>query len=452
MLLPLAKVLLNCIVQGDCLTVMREWPSDSVDCIVTDPPYGLEFMGKDWDRAVPGVDVWRECLRVLKAGAFAFIMCTPRQDCLSRMIVNLQDAGFNTGFTSIYWTYASGFPKAMNISKAVDKRLGLEREIIKETPSGGFKRAMTVNVEQGFRPKDYYPEGNKFTSNEPISEQAKALDGSYGGFQPKPAVEVILVVMKPLSEKTYVDQALKNGKGCTWLDDARIPTREDNQDRGEKHKVNTYGAISVPPKKDAYLKDLGRFPANLLCEDDILNDGRTTNSRIDKRNEPSNTGESGIYNDGWMRKPNFCNDSGSFSRYFDLDKWAQRTYPFLICPKASKSERNQGCETLPLKIGGGMKGTEDKSLLTGSGNIRNNQMKNNHPTVKPLKLMSYLVTLGSRPNDVVLDPFAGSGTTCLAAKLLGRLWIGVELNPEYCKIAEKRLGLDQPTLDMVNGK
>ena len=93
---------------------------DSVDLVVTDPPYGISFMGKDWDKAVPGVDIWRECLRVLKPGAFAFVMSGPRMDCLSEMGKRLAEAGFEIGFSPIYWAYASGFPKAANIGKLVD--------------------------------------------------------------------------------------------------------------------------------------------------------------------------------------------------------------------------------------------------------------------------------------------------------------------------------------------
>src|SRR5713226_4000788 len=157
------------LIHANCIDVLRNMPDNSVDCIVTDPPYGYSFMGKDWDKAVPSVEVWKECLRVLRPGSFAFVMSAPRQDVLSQMIVRIAEAGFDTDFTSIYWTYASGFPKAMNIGKR-----------------GG-------------------------------------LAGAYAGFRPKPAVEIIIVAMKPLSEKTFVDQALKNGKGVTWLDDCRIP-------------------------------------------------------------------------------------------------------------------------------------------------------------------------------------------------------------------------------------
>ena len=279
---------------------MSELPDESVDLLVTDPPYGIGFMGKDWDKALPDKTIWKECLRVLKPGAFAFVMCIPRADCLSRMIISLEDAGFGVNFTPIYWTYASGFPKAQNIGKAVDKR-GYENERYTELSKelctyikscrealgfstlevaelgkfygninhggsvsnwengsslptmeqwGKLKIILKLNdtkfnqlierailrreeAEREVTGKDrtrsnvdnipFVNRGEFDRKDKPSTPQAKALDGSYGGFQPKPAVEVIIVAMKPLSEKTFVDQALKNGKGITWLDDCRIP-------------------------------------------------------------------------------------------------------------------------------------------------------------------------------------------------------------------------------------
>ncbi len=113
----------NTIYCGDCLELMPEIEADSVDCVVTDPPYGLKFMSKNWDKAVPSIDIWKEVLRVMKPGAFAAILCTPRQDCLSRMIMNLEAAGFVTGFSPIFWSFAQGFPKSANLSKLAKKRL-----------------------------------------------------------------------------------------------------------------------------------------------------------------------------------------------------------------------------------------------------------------------------------------------------------------------------------------
>lgn len=474
------------IIEGDCLVELAKLPAESIDLVVTDPPYGYSFMGKDWDKAVPSVDVWRGCHRVLKPGAFAFVMSSPRQDVLSHMIVNLGDAGFRTDFTSIYWTYASGFPKACNVSKAVDKRLGVEREILGKRTDGryayGFsdKATMTSFAEKVGGSAGFNPDKVGIVTASATPE-AKQLDGSYGGFQPKPALEVVIVAMKPLSEKTFVEQALKNGHGCTWLDNARIPF-QSKEDFKDSNRPNC--AIKVYPEQAhnafgtglGYNKSLtdpkGRFPANLLVSDDILNDGV---ERISKY-APSNIGFKNqnipFRNEEGKDSKEVCNsfvgDSGSFSRYFSLDNWftkqlktlpaeVQKTYPFLLTPKASKSERNKGLENISISqritftAGRGLK-CKKCGHWKNSGSpcvcvepefeqilFKRPINKNSHPTVKPLQLMTYLITLGSRPNDLVLDLFAGSGTTCLAAKMLNRRSIGIELDPEYIKIARARV-------------
>ena len=414
MSLPINKIL-----QGDSLTLLKDIDTDVIDLLVTDPPYGYSFMGKDWDKAVPSVEVWKECLRVLKPGSFAFVMSAPRQDVLSQMIVRLGMAGFDTSFTSIYWTYASGFPKAANVGKLVDKRLGAEREVI-ETKTYTRSSDASFAWQDGQKRSEAFKAGeHSYDITKPASEQAKALDGSYAGFQPKPAVEVIIVAMKPLSEKTYVDQALANGKGITWLDDARIPYQNEDVPQ-------TFGNTTMNPNPMAWDKELdertyeanpqGRFPANLLVSDDVLNDGRITKSTTRNPTGRAILDTSKGWNQNSMidQTERGFNDSGSYSRYFDLDKWAEKTLPFLIVPKASKSEK------------GG---------------------DNNHPTVKPLKLMSYLITMGSRPNDIVLDPFSGSGTVPIAARQLARRFIGIELAKEYAEIGDKRI---LPSIEQKN--
>lgn len=415
---------------------------ESVDMVVTDPPYGYSFMGKDWDKAVPPVSLWRECMRVMKPGAFAFVMSSPRQDVLSRMIVNLQDAGFETGFTSLYWAYATGFPKSTNIAKIIYKRLGHEREITQTIPTGGYANMNRINQEQGFRPTDYYETtGNLVRSNVPISAEAAALDGSYAGFQPKPAVEVVLIVMKPLSEKSYVEQAMKNGKGIAWLDDCRIPLRNGEDlsveaDGDRKLDTNGQGWGFKAVSRD----NRGRFPANVLVSDDVLNDGVTRKSTDGKKPGPG--------------------DCGSFSRYFDLDGWfakrisalpdsVRETFPFLIVPKAGRGEKESGLEGFEEKrCLGNYSDSSQFELLEKMQNSPRPTAKNHHPTVKPVKLMSYLVTLGSREGDIVLDPFAGSGTTGVACKMLKRRFIGIELEREYCDIAAARLSVEEAQADM----
>ena len=431
---------------SDALTALRGLESDTVDLLCTDPPYGISFMGKSWDKALPDINVWKECLRVLKPGAFAFVMSIPRQDCLARMIINLQDAGFEVGFTPIYWAYASGFPKAQNIGKAVDKRLGVEREVIRDGFSKSDEQGNTYGkgLNAGFQDRRL---------TKASSPQAKALDGSYGGMQVKPAVEVIIVCMKPLSEKTFVDQALKNRKGITWLDDCRIPYNQYDKEEyipnrvGYKDGANhiqkaTATGFNVPMAKNIDHQVLnmsqGRFPANLLVSDDVLNDGRVSKSH-GGINTGKNMGSSNINYGGGVATTE-CLDSGSFSRYFDLDKWWAKTFPFLIVPKASKSEKNKGLDMKEYgyRQNGYSSGISGTKLPTG----------NTHPTVKPLKLMSYLITLGSREGDTVLDPYMGSGTTALASQLLNRKCIGIELEEKYCEIAAKRCSQSVMRLDI----
>lgn len=420
------------IIHNDALEGLKSLEADSIDAVITDPPYGYSFMGKDWDRAVPSPELWTECLRVLKPGAFCLVMSAPRSDVQMHMVQNLTLAGFRLDFTPIYWTYASGFPKAGNIGKMVDKRLGVERRVVKGTS----------------KPSEYAGKfDNRNSQQRPCiesaqSDQAKALDGSYAGFQPKPAVEVIIVAMKPLSEKTFVDQALSNGKGISWLDDGRIPTDivESNARKSKAANHISEGVTYGHRGAGEWNGNQGRFPANLLVSDDVLNDGVERNSNGGyTENVPPSANVYGKYGVKGTVKPK---DSGSYSRYFDLDKWAQ-TLPFLIVPKASKSEKNKGLDAFIEKRAGGMSGTHDKSLKTGSGNERNNMAKNHHPTVKPLKLMSYLITLFSREGDTILDPFVGSGTTCLAAKNLKRKYIGIEREQEYVEIAKARLDAEK---------
>lgn len=202
----------NRIIQGDSLEKLKEIPDESVDLLCTDPPYGYSFMGKSWDKTLPDIGVFREAFRVLKPGAFAFIMSAPRSDVCARMMLMLEDAGFEIGFTPIYWTYASGFPKAMNIGKMVDKREGYERETLPTLP---MQEATEVGAISKNRRcaicKKAISSGNPCQcdrSTKPITDAAKALDGSYGNFSPKPAVEVVIVAQKPRTEKTSVDQAL----------------------------------------------------------------------------------------------------------------------------------------------------------------------------------------------------------------------------------------------------
>ena len=409
------------IVHGDSLKVLKKLEDDSVDMVCTDPPYGYSFMGKDWDKAVPSIKIWKECLRVLKPGGFCFVMSAPRADVQSRMMVRLEDAGFDIGITPIYWTYATGFPKASNMGKMISK--GVD------------------------------------------TDTSKQLDGSYAGFQPKPAVEVVLVAMKPISEKSYVDQAMKNGKGVTWLNDCRVPYENNCRlEKGGSYVGNRTGSNAKSFYQQGnenidYDEPLpqGRFPANLIVQDDVLNNGKVTKSTGGVNEGKLGNRVYGNYENKTIgSNAGGCGDEGSFSRFYDLDAWwesrvkelpesVQKTFPFMIVPKASKSEKNKGLDEFEDKLPDtndfkNLPAARSNSINTSSGKPRKVlPSKNNHPTVKPIELMSYLITLGSREGDIVVDPFVGSGTTCVAASLLDREYVGIEKEEDYVMIAKARI-------------
>ena len=471
------------IICGDSANILPMLATNSVDLTVTDPPYGWEFMGKDWDKAVPSVAIWKQCLRVLKPGAFAFVMSGPRMDCLSEMGKRLAEAGFETAFSPIFWAYASGFPKAANMGKLVDKRLGAEREVVGHEPQfpDGTRGATYHGQARG--------DGIAFTSRDestglrlitaPATSEAQALDGSYAGFQPKPAVEVVIVAMKPLEHGTYIDQALDNQKGITWLDDGRIPYESDDYEAYVKKRKSfdgtkgsqVYGAPSLSPNKTKHqnkIETAGRFPANLLISDDAVDDGREIGGGKFKgaTERPRKAYFDGLgQQEGASIAPDSYGDSGSFSRYFSLDAWwaerlerlpesARRTFPFLVVSKASKAEKEMGLDGLEA----GQKYKKDGSwgsheVFAGVSGDEAWKAKNptlpttnRHPTVKPLKLMSYLIMIGSRPGDLVLDPFAGTCTTGMAAKMLGCDYLMIEIDEQWCQIGQRRIDAIQEQL------
>ncbi len=426
------------LIHDDCLEAMQSIPDNSLDTIVTDPPYGYSFMGKNWDKGLPDIEIFKECLRVLKPGAFAFVMAAPRQDMLSRMIIKLEDVGFKTDFTSIYWTYATGFTKAHNIGKTIDKKLEKEREVI------GTRKQHDIRCNGYGSKKSEFIEELKGGA---VSDEAKQFEGSYGGFQPKPAVEVIIVVQKPKTQPTQVGQALDNGKGVTWLDDCRIPY-SDGDKSSAGNRTATFGTqetISGGNGSGVWkMCKEGRFPANLLVSDDVLQHESKGALAPVKLGQKGFGGEIyGKYKSGGDDGRSFYSDketSTSYSRFFSLDAWAQRNLPFLIVPKANKKEKDTGCKSLhehKIVSMATCNGTSGKPSSITKG--RNTRRRNIHPTVKPIKLMSYLITMGSREGDIVLDPFCGSGTTCVASMLLGRRFIGIEKEAEYHDIAKERL-------------
>lgn len=367
------------IFEGDCVEVMRRIEDNSIDAVVTDPPYGLKFMGKKWDCEVPGVEVWKECLRVLKPGGHLLAFAGTRTQ--HRMASAIEDAGFEIR-DMIAWVYGSGFPKSHDVSKAIDKAAGAEREVV------GFNE----NLKGRTRPKGNSVRFDGLASNGDITAPATDAARQWSGWGTalKPALEPITVARKPLVG-TVAENVLRHGTGGLNIDGCRVAGSEDT---------------SRPQGKD------------IRCG-----------------NWSGDGGRSGLVTGGGVcRWPaNLIHDGEAAA---DLLADAAR---FFYCAKASKAERNAGCDELEKKICGGMPGTADQSLLTGSGNIRNNIAKNNHPTVKPIELMRYLVRLVCPPGGIVLDPFAGSGTTGIACVEEYVRFCLIERDSNYIKIATSRI-------------
>ena len=402
------------LIQGDCLDKLKELADNSVDSIVTDPPYELGFMGKSWDNTgiANNSEMWAECLRVLKPGGHLLSFGGTRT--YHRMAVAIEDAGFEIR-DMINWCYGSGFPKSLNVGKAYDKKMGNERKITRKKPG----------TYADIRGKQHL-HGDNIVKNRPRIKiiETKGTSPYEGlGTALKPAHEPICMARKPLSEKTVVDNVIKWGTGGIEIDECRIPTpprltgtRRDG-DEINAHPTSFSGSNSRQLQTDYDRRVLennqGRFPANVLCQDDALNDGEMTKGNGHwSKTKTIGFGKFGNGKSEYFGVGIKDNTVGSKSRYFDIDIWNEK-YGLLQFPKASKKERNKGCKDL------------EKGCF--------------HPTVKPLALMRYLVTLVSRKGQTVLDPFAGSGTTLVACKELGRNYIGIELEEEYIPIIEARL-------------
>lgn len=379
--------------QGDCLDLLRALPDNSIDAIVTDPPYGLSpdgrcrtwddiesgrkgggFMGKQWDAAVPGVTWARECLRVCKPGSW--IVAFGGQRTIHRLICGLEDAGWMIRDLGA-WQQWQGFPKSLAVGKAIDAHHGAEREILKDNPNWRTTKS-EIACPQGATPA---------TITAPATDDARKWEGY--GTALKPCLEPWTLARKPL-DGTNAENVLKWGTGALNIDGCRYgygdpawpgPGDEwrDNRDAGPQSS----GAVPwASGTKDAHT--LGRWPANVYA-----------------------------------------------------------------CPKASRAEREAGCGHLK-----GRAGFEAVERTEGSAGLDNpragagrtaGEVRNHHPTVKPAALMAWLCRLvGGQPGSLILDPFAGSGTTGIAALREGFRFLGFELDPEYIEIAEARITGDAP--------
>lgn len=358
---------------ADCMEVLSTLPDNSVDAVVTDPPYGLSFMGKRWDYDVPATEVWAECLRVLKPGGHLLAFSGTRTQ--HRMAVRIEDAGFEIR-DMIAWVYGTGFPKSLDVSKALDKEAGVERDVIGYDSS----RARPNRIGKVLGDKEYDRSDNGATITAPSTDAARQWQG--WGTALKPALEPITVARKPLVG-TVAENVLAHGTGALNIDGCRVAhagkklgggNNSAEVDRTGKHEgwqrpwMQDADAATIAAARSrastSRSEDLGRWPANLI------HDGSKEVTNLFP-----------VFNDN------------SAARFF-------------YCAKASKSDR-------------------------GDGNV--------HPTVKPTDLMRYLCRLVTPPGGLVLDPFMGSGSTGKAAALEEFQFIGIEREQQYFDIACKRI-------------
>ena len=399
------------LMHGDCLERLKELPDNSVDSVVTDPPYGLSFMGKKWDYDVPSVDVWRECLRVLKPGGHLLAFAGTRTQ--HRMAVRIEDAGFEIR-DMIAWVYGSGFPKSLDVSKAIDKAAGAEREVVGQNqwygrnPNGRKAKGDCRNYGVDTRTDD---ECNTITA--PATEAAKQWQG--WGTALKPALEPITVARKPLGEKTVAANVLQHGTGGINVDGCRAASSDQI--------AAVTGKATLCGTRDGYDRPWKHDPAALAARQE------RANAAIEKANTlgrwPAN-----LIHDGSDEVTGLLGDAARF----------------FYCAKASKKDRDGGCEGLEERESASVSngGKPGKVMTVGASSLNGipsapPKARNHHPTVKPTALMRYLCRLVTPLGGIVLDPFMGSGSTGKAAILEGFRFIGIEREAEYIEIAKARI-------------
>ena len=406
------------LINKDCIEAMKAMPDNSVDSIVTDPPYELGFMGKSWDASgiAFNIEVWRQALRVLKPGGHLIAFSGSRT--YHRMAVAIEDAGFEIR-DQIMWVYGSGFPKSHNISKGIDKAAGLL-----EHEAGDFR--IDKDGTAGYAPKN----AGNYTPPEPQSNAAKQWDG--WGTALKPAHEPMVLARKPL-EGTVANNVLTYGVGGLNIDGTRVGTEEVlGRPQSANSADNPFNKGLQNNGINNYSDQVGgRFPANFIHDgsNEVVALFPEAGNKW-KRNYGTEDYEGkqyagGTFGGGGYNGVNTYADSGSAARFF-------------YCAKASKRDRNEGLDGFEVKRD--HDGRKDGGV--GGDNPRNrtnNAKLNHHPTVKPTSLMQYLVKLVTPPNGVVLDPFMGSGSTGKACAYEGFDFVGIDQSAEYVEIARARI-------------
>ena len=423
--------------QGDCREVLRGLPDNSVDSVVTDPPYELGFMGKKWDGTGIAYDVtvWVECLRVLKPGGH--ILAFGGSRTFHRMAVAIEDAGFEIR-DSIAWMYGTGFPKSRDVSKAIDKGMGeYEKRVVTGTKiTGAAMSGKPSGEDLGTGGTSLGSGTNEVPITSPYTPEAKQWDG--WGTALKPAHEPIVVGRKPFAKgSTVAANVLEWGVGGLNIDASRIGTSggtkiadDDIKVSRESKSVNAYGdGLQGPFGKP--IVGLGRWPANVILDEysaGLLDE--QSGVSVSRAGVQPKFGRSG----GIMGVKMPRHDAGTPFGHSDTGGASR----FFYVAKANKRDRNEGLDGLEDRVGENGNKWTDQDYRRGD-DAPTTARKNFHPTVKPTALMRYLIKLVTPAGGTVLDPFTGSGSTGKAALLDGYKFVGVELTEEYLPIIEGRL-------------
>jgi site-specific DNA-methyltransferase (adenine-specific) len=377
------------IINGNNIDVLKTFPDNHFDSIVTDPPYGIDFLGKSWDANTGALETYQECLRVLKPGGHILAFSAART--YHHLAITLEQAGFEIR-DQIMWIYSSGFPKSQDVGKSIERT-----EKKRADNALGIKRS---KIESG--PKTNCPKCNKTLNgtNQTLCQEEQCdlrdalapADNEWAGWGTalKPAHEPIALARKPI-KLSIAKNCQTHGVGALNIDAARIasdePIAEPKRGKGifGQHKANPTGWNRDDDKGEYQANDQGRFPSNVIGE------------------------------------------IPDYQKYF-------------YCPKVSRRERHTGHEMPPAMFGDvqGCYGP-DGERFAGGLDKRTGNVGNNHPTVKPIELMKYLIKLVTPAGGRVLDPFNGSGSTGCAAVELGYEYVGIELDPKYVEIATKRI-------------
>jgi len=404
------------IVHADSLEFMGRMKNDCVDAIVTDPPYGLKFMGKEWDRGLPGVPFWEQALRILKPGGYLQACGGPRT--YHRLASAIEDSGFEIR-DCLQWLFGSGFPKSHNVALGIDKQFGHGNRG-RAIPTASTYQATDTDRENKLT-------ANKVGAYEPKTEAAAPWVG--WGSALKPAYEPIVMARKPF-KGTLADNVLTHGTGALNIDGCRVETDEN---LGRLCTAQDPSSYSLHNKTE-YVDNStgkGRWPANIALDSEAASmlDAQTGERKSRGKytrslNNSLTKSDHGFLgkNATFDRSNKYANETGGASRFF-------------YTAKASKKEREAGLENFtPHTVSDGREVECDNAYQRGK-----TERRNTHPTVKPIDLMRYLVRLVTPPGGLVLDPFCGSGSTGCAAVLEGFRFVGIEKKSEFVELAKARI-------------